>query len=366
MDSAAPIEHIPAPRASEHRKRIGFLSFGHWQPADWSHARTARDALIQTVELAVAAEELGVDGAYVRVHHFARQLSAPFPLLAAIGVRTRRIEIGTGVIDLRYENPLYMAEDAAVADQLSGGRLQLGVSRGSPEPAYRGAEAFGYVPPDGMSDGDYARAKLDLFRAAIAGAGVVAADAGGRPGAAMLPIQPQSPGLSERIWWGSGSRKTAAWVGEQGMNLMSSTLLLEDTSVPFDELLAEQIGIFREAWAAAGHARTPRVSVSRSVIPITSDLDRRLFGGDSGEDQVGWLDGALSRFGRSYTGEPDVIAEQLAKDAAVVAADTVLLTVPNQLGVEYNARLLETIARHVAPALGWSPARDEQAPAAAG
>ena len=108
------------------RKRIGFLSFGHWQEAEWSHTPTAREALVQTVELAVAAEELGIDGAFVRVHHFARQLSATFPLLSAIGVRTSRIEIGTAVIDMRYENPLYMAEEAAVADLLSGGRLQLG------------------------------------------------------------------------------------------------------------------------------------------------------------------------------------------------------------------------------------------------
>jgi alkanesulfonate monooxygenase SsuD/methylene tetrahydromethanopterin reductase-like flavin-dependent oxidoreductase (luciferase family) len=137
---------------------------------------------------------------------------------------------------------------------------------------------------------------------------------------------------------------------------MSSTLLLEDTQVPFDELQAEQIALFREAWTAAGHRRRPRVSVSRSVIPITSDLDRRLFGRDGGEDQVGFLDGAIARFGRSYTGEPDVIAAELAGDAAVRAADTVLLTVPNQLGVEYNARMLETIAREVAPAIGWTPA----------
>jgi alkanesulfonate monooxygenase SsuD/methylene tetrahydromethanopterin reductase-like flavin-dependent oxidoreductase (luciferase family) len=308
------------------------------------------------VELAVAAEELGVDGAFVRVHHFARQLSAPFPLLSAIGVRTSRIEIGTAVIDMRYENPLYMAEDAAVADLLSGGRLQLGISRGSPEPAYRGFDTFGYAPPEGMDDAEYARAKTELFRAAIAGAGVVHADAGGQPSPGLLPVQPQSPGLSERIWWGSGTRETAAWAGRQGMNLMSSTLLLEDTSVPFDQLQAEQIAGFREAWASAGHEREPRVSVSRSVIPITSDLDRSLFGRDAGQDQVGRLDGALARFGRSYTGEPDAIAAELARDAAVAAADTILLTVPNQLGVDYNARMLETIARHVAPAIGWSPA----------
>src|SRR6185437_4672093 len=199
------------------------------------------------------------------------------------------------------------------------------------------------------------REKTALFRKAVAGTGVVHADIGGRPGDAMLPVQPRSPGLADRIWWGSGSRETAAWAGEQGMNLMSSTLLLEDTQVPFDQLQAEQIELFRDAWSAAGHAREPRVSVSRSVIPITSDLDRRLFGADANEDQVGWLDGAISRFGRSYTGEPDQIADELAKDAAVQAADTILLTVPSQLGVDYNTAMLETIARDIAPAVGWSP-----------
>ena len=328
-------------------KRLGFLSFGAWHPAA-GQTNSAADAVQQTIELAVAAEEIGIDGAFVRVHHFARQLSAPFPLLAAIGARTHRIEIGTAVIDMRYENPLYMAEDAAVADLVAGGRLQLGISRGSPEPAWHGAEAFGYTV-----DADDARKKAEIFRAAIAGAGVVRADAGGRPGDVLLPIQPQSPGLSERIWWGSGTRESARWVGEQGMNLMSSTLLLEDTEVPFDQLQAEQIAIFRDAWTAAGHAGTPRVSVSRSVMPITSDIDRRLFGDDVNQDQVGWLDGALSRFGRSYTGAPDQIAAELAEDAAVRSADTLLLTVPSQLGVEYNAAMLGTIARDIAPSIGW-------------
>src|SRR5260221_620713 len=218
-------------------KRIGFLSFGAWHPGG-GLTHTGGDALRQTVELAIAAEEIGIDGASARVHLSARQLSPPFPLLAAIGVRTSRIEIGTGVIDMRYENPLYMAETAAAADLLADGRLQLGVSRGSPEPAWHGAEAFGY-----SVDHDEAREKTALFRAAIAGTGVAPADAGGRPATAMLPVQPQSPGL----------------------------------------------------------------------------------------------------------------ADDLAKDAAVQAADTVLLTVPSQLGVDYNAAMLETIAREIAPALGWSP-----------
>ncbi len=341
-------------------KRIGFLSFGHWQAAAWSRTRTAREALTQTIELAEAAEALGIDGAFVRVHHFARQLASPFPLLAAIGARTTRIEIGTGVIDMRYENPLYMAEDAAAADLISGGRLQLGISRGSPEPALNGAHAFGYLPPEGRTDADLAREKTALFRAAIAGTGVVHADPAMTGVSTLLPIQPQSAGLDHRIWWGSGSRESARWTAEQGMHLMSSTLLLEDTGVPFDELQAEQIAIFRQAWSEAGWSHEPRVSVSRSVIPIVSDEDRAYFGArrDEDRDQLGYLDGAFARFGRSYTGEPDVIAEELARDEAVRAADTLLLTVPNQLGVEWGARMLETIAREIAPAIGWHPASE--------
>src|SRR5262249_3798665 len=129
------------------------------------------------------------------------------------------------------------------------------------------------------------------------------------------------------------------------------------TQVPFDRLQAEQIELFRDAWSKAGHAREPRVSVSRTVIPITSDLDRRLFGADANEDQVGWLDGAISRFGRTYTGQPARIAAERAQDAAVLSADTLLLTVPSQLGVEYNATMLDTIGREIAPAVGWSPKR---------
>src|SRR5438034_4856069 len=162
------------------RKRIGFLSFGAWHPGG-GMTHTGADALQQTVEVAVGAEQIGIDGAFSRVHPVARPLSSPFPLLAAIGVKTSRIEIGTGVIDMRYENPLYMAETAAAADLLAGGRLQLGVSRGSPEPAWHGAEAFGY-----SVDPDEARDKTALFRAAVAGAGVAPADVGGRPSETML------------------------------------------------------------------------------------------------------------------------------------------------------------------------------------
>jgi alkanesulfonate monooxygenase SsuD/methylene tetrahydromethanopterin reductase-like flavin-dependent oxidoreductase (luciferase family) len=200
-----------------------------------------------------------------------------------------------------------------------------------------------------------ARRHTALFRAAIDGAGVAMSNPQMTGVEQPLPIEPRSPGLPDRIWWGAGTRATAVWTAEQGMNLMSSTLLTEDTGVPFDQLQAEQIRMFRDAWSEAGHEREPRVSVSRSVIPIIDDETRRYFGVRAqaeSADQVGFLDGGLARFGRSFVGEPDVIADELARDEAVQAADTVLVTVPNQLGVEFNARILESIVRDIRPALG--------------
>ena len=337
-------------------KRIGFLSFGHWTPSPHSQTRSASDALLQSIDLAVAAEQLGADGAYFRVHHFANQLSSPFPLLAAIGARTTKIEIGTGVIDMRYENPLYMAEDAGAADLISGGRLQLGISRGSPEQVIEGYRYFGYVPTEGSDHADMAREHTRVFLEVLSGQGF--AQPNPRPmfpnPPGLLRIEPHSPGLRDRIWWGAGTRATAEWTAEQGLNLMSSTLLSEDTGVPFHQLQAEQIRRFRDTWKAAGHDREPRVSVSRSIFPIVNELDRQLFWRErSSTDQVGFLDGGNARFGRTYAGEPDKLVAELAEDEAIAAADTLLLTVPNQLGVDYNAHVVESVLTHLAPELGW-------------
>ncbi|GAB3067686.1 LLM class flavin-dependent oxidoreductase [Nocardioides zeae] len=337
-------------------KKIGFLSFGHWTPSPHSQTRSASDVLLQSIELAEAAEELGADGAYFRVHHFARQLASPFPLLAAAGARTSRIELGTGVIDMRYENPLYMAEDAGAADLISGGRLQLGISRGSPEQVVDGYRYFGYGPAEGEDHADMARRHTSVFLDVLSGRGF--AEPNPRPmfpnPPGLLRVEPHSEGLRDRIWWGAGSRATAEWTARQGMNLMSSTLLTEDTGVPFHELQAEQIRLFRDAWTEAGHEREPRVSVSRSIFPLVDDRDRAYFGQDrASSDQVGIIDGGTARFGKSYAAEPDQLVEELAKDEAIAAADTLLITVPNQLGVEYNAHVIESLLTHVAPALGW-------------
>ncbi|MGW3140696.1 LLM class flavin-dependent oxidoreductase [Streptomyces sp. NPDC001139] len=338
-------------------KKIGFLSFGHWTPSPHSRTRSASDCLLQAIDLAVAAEELGADGAYFRVHHFARQHASPFPLLAAIGARTSRIEIGTGVIDMRYENPLYMAEDAGAADLISGGRLQLGLSRGSPEQVVDGWRHFGHRPPEGGTDADLARAHTERLLDVLRGEGFAEPDPSpmfaNPPG--LLRIEPHSEGLRDRIWWGSGSNATAVWAAGLGMNLQSSTLKDDESGEPLHVQQRKQIEAYHEAWRAAGHTRTPRVSVSRSIFPLVDERDRAYFGHDrDSKDQIGYIDAnTRSIFGRSYAGEPDVLVKQLAEDEAVAAADTLLLTVPNQLGVHYNAHVLDSILTHVAPELGW-------------
>jgi alkanesulfonate monooxygenase SsuD/methylene tetrahydromethanopterin reductase-like flavin-dependent oxidoreductase (luciferase family) len=338
-------------------KNIGFLSFGHWSDTRHSQTRSAADALLQAIDLAVAAEELGADGAYFRVHHFARQLASPFPLLAAIGARTSRIEIGTGVIDMRYENPLYMAEDAGAADLISGGRLQLGISRGSPEQVIDGWRYFGYAPNDDGTDADMARRHTEVLLSVLGGEGFARPNP--RPMFAnpqgLLRIEPHSEGLLERIWWGAGSNATAIWAAKSGMNLMSSTLKDDEGGAPFHVQQAAQIRAFREAWAAAGWKREPRVSVSRSVFALTTDQDRAYFGREGDDaDHIGQLGaGTRAIFGRTYAAEPDVLVGQLSEDEAIAEADTLLLTVPNQLGVDYNSHVLENILIHVAPSLGW-------------
>jgi alkanesulfonate monooxygenase SsuD/methylene tetrahydromethanopterin reductase-like flavin-dependent oxidoreductase (luciferase family) len=338
-------------------KKIGFLSFGHWTPSAQSQVRSAADSLLQSIDLAVAAEELGADGAYFRVHHFARQLGSPFPLLAAIGARTKRIEIGTAVIDMRYENPMYMAEDAGAADIIAGGRLQLGISRGSPEQVIDGWRHFGYAPRGGETEADMARRHAEVLLELLKGEGFARPNPRpmfpNPPG--LLRIEPHSEGLRDRIWWGSSSNATSKWAAQLGMNLQSSTLKDDESGEPLHVQQRKQIEAYRAAWKEAGHQREPRVSVSRSIFPLVDDRDRAYFGRDARDhDQIGYIDAnTRAVFGRSYAAEPTVLVKQLAADEAIAAADTLLLTVPNQLGVEYNAHVIQSILTLVAPELGW-------------
>lgn len=338
-------------------KKIGFLSFGHWANHPGYKARTASDTLLQSIDLAIASEQMGLDGAYFRVHHFAAQLGSPFPLLSAIGARTKKIEIGTGVIDMRYENPMYMVEEAGAADLISGGRLQLGISRGSPEQVIDGWRYFGYKPADGETDSDMGRRKALEFLDKLNGVGFAQPNPypmfPNPPG--LLRLEPHSNGLRERIWWGAASNATAEWAAEQGMNLQSSTLKFDESGKPFHVQQAEQIRMYREAWKKAGHKREPRVSVSRSIFALITDEDRYLFGQETRRaDQIGYIESdKRAIFGRSYAAEPDQLIKELAADEAIREADTLLLTIPNTLGVDYNVHVLESILKYVAPGLGW-------------
>ena len=258
---------------------------------------------------------------------------------------------------MRYENPLYMVEDAGAADLIAGGRLQLGISRGSPEQVIDGFRYFGYVPPEGKTDADMARHHTEVFLEVLLGKGFARPNPQpmfpNPPG--LLRLEPYSEGLRDRIWWGAGSNATAVWGAKLGLNLQSSTLKVVESDKPFHVQQAEQIRAFRAAWKEAGHKREPRASVSRSIFALVDDRDRAYFGGRSeDDDQIGFLgDNTRAIFGRSYAAEPDVLIEQLKKDEAIAEADTLLLTVPNQLGVDYNAHVIEAILKHVAPGLGW-------------
>ncbi|PKQ27119.1 MAG: LLM class flavin-dependent oxidoreductase [Actinobacteria bacterium HGW-Actinobacteria-4] len=337
-------------------KNFGFLSFGHWSGAPGSAHRNAGESIRGHIDLAVAAEEAGLDGAWIRVHHFEQNLSSPFALLAAMGARTSRIELGTGVINMRYENPLYMAELAATADLVSAGRLQLGLSRGSPEVVADGPGAFGFPLPAGKQPVEDAAERIAQFRHAIAGNGVAKpheSPYGHAPRLVdgLLPIQPQSPGLAERIWYGAGGIDSAKRVGELGMHLMSSTLVLEATGEPFGTVQSRQIEAFRESWREAGHEGEARVSVSRSIMPIVDDVTRTYFGGvaaqdaiGANQDQIGIIDNTRATFGKTYVGEPEKIIAELREDEGVMAADTVLVTIPSQLGLDINRITFEALA----------------------
>ena len=260
-----------------------------------------------------------------------------------------------------YENPLHLAEEAAALDLIADGRVALGISRGAPEAADRGWESFGYTGSTDPRGADIAAAKFETFLQAIQGQPMTRAAAqpymSDAAPHAPLAIEPQSEELIRHIWWGSGSRATAERTGQQGLNMMSSTLLTEANGSSFGDLQAEQIDVFREAFREAGHTHVPRVSVSRSVFPVLTDRDRVLFGAGRGGDgdQIGIIDGTRSTFGRTYVGEPDRLIEELKADAAVMSADTLLLTIPSQAGVDLNLEILQNFATHVAPALGWKP-----------
>ncbi|UBH24423.1 LLM class flavin-dependent oxidoreductase [Micrococcus porci] len=340
-------------------KNLGFLNFGHWIHRPRVGRRPvepdAKQAIDDVVQMAVDAEAAGLDGAWIRIHHFQRMFSSPFPILTAMAAHTERIHLGTGVIDLRYENPLYMAEAAATTDLLAGGRLELGVSRGSPEAARDGQAQFGYELADGQTWSDVARERGRRLLAGVRGEGIATPDlsSGWAHSSAPLRIEPHSPGLADRIWWGSGTVGSAVEAAKDGYGMLSSTLLLQDDGRPFHVQQADQIARYLEAYEAGGHTTPARTAVTRSAFVIQDHEDELYFGRDRhSRDSSGHLDGGAARSGPTYAGSAEEVAELLAADDAVQAADWVLFANPNQLGAEYNAKLFAGWAE-VWRLLGW-------------
>lgn len=338
------------------QKKLGFLNFGHFGYDRASRTVDPKAALDDQLAMTVAAEQEGLDGAWIRVHHFQWMLSAPFPTLAAMAAQTSTIELGTGVIDLRYENPLYFAEEAATTDLISDGRLQLGISRGSPEAAIDGQQQFGYTLAPGQTWNDVAQQRGQRIRDAIGGVPVATGDPNSpwSPGGAThLVTQPQSPGLLNRLWWGSGSTSSGIRAGQQGYNLLSSTLLLQDDGRPFHIQQADQLRQYQEAYAASGFDTGGQTAVTRSMFALRSVQDERMFGhAGSMQDQAGQLDGSPARSGPTYVGTVEQLAEMLSEDEAVVEADYVLFANPAQLGPERNREIFAgwvEVFKH----LGW-------------
>ncbi|WP_043055625.1 LLM class flavin-dependent oxidoreductase [Enteractinococcus helveticum] len=338
------------------QKKLGFLNFGHFGYDRATRTVDPKAALDDQLAMTVAAEEEGLDGAWIRVHHFQWMMSAPFPTLAAMAAKTSTIELGTGVIDLRYENPLYFAEESATTDLIAGGRLQLGISRGSPEAALDGQAQFGYTLEPGQTWGELAQHRGQRIRDAVGGKTVATGDPNSPwspGGATALVVQPQAAGLINRLWWGSGSTSSGITAGKQGYNLLSSTLLLQDDGRPFHVQQADQIKHYLDSYQGSGFETGGQTAVTRSMYALRSVQDERMFGhAGSTQDQAGRLEGGPARSGPTYVGHVEQLAEMLSNDQAVMEADYVLFANPAQLGPERNREIFAGWVE-VFKLLGW-------------
>lgn len=377
------------------KKKIVFISFVRWNDNESSCTKTAKDAFLQTIEMTVQAEALGVDGAFFRVHHFSDSLSSPLPLLSAIGAKTEKIEIGSGVIDLRYENPQHLAENAGATDLIMNGRLQLGLGRGAPWSAVDGWKHFGYRPKAGKSPTDMAMERAEAFLDILKGEKKIELEVP-FPDAPvnhrMARIEPHSPTLLERVWWASGSLSSAEWAAKHGLNLQSAghsggnarNAAFPDHAMPVlaDDMKKEEqenreaaryakeanpkkkpmpfagqkehIKHYLAAWQKAGHTRKPRIAVIRELVPLDSEKEKQQFDQVTEKLHTLWPNHKKARnvFEEGYKGSSDEIVELMKNDEAAMLADTIMVPVANEIGMDFNLRLLEKVVKQIAPQLG--------------
>ena len=339
-------------------RELGFLSFvpNHGGPAG------AAAALEDGLRLFETAERLGYGTGWVRGRHFEPFLTSPMTFFAAAAQRTSTIRFGTAVLGMRYEDPIRLAEDASTVDLLSGGRMQLGISTGIAGYGPILDPVFGSVD---RSFRDEAEARAARLLEVLQGEPLGSAGKGYEsiPAGADLTLQPLSPGLRDRVWWGGGSMGTAVRTAEKGLLLHCSTLNTEDTGAPFAVAQADQIAAYRERFAelqAEGRfaGRTPKVAVGRIVVPLLDDHDRAvheefLTGYASGMDDEGRpLSGTPPfRFSRVVSGSVAEITETLLADPAVRTTDELVITLPANGDAASHERILRIVAEEVAPAV---------------
>ncbi|MFD1271360.1 LLM class flavin-dependent oxidoreductase [Streptomyces kaempferi] len=334
------------PQTSTPLRKLGFLTIGLFDEAD------PRRGHESTLEIIALGERLGFDSAWVRHRHLQYGISSPVAVLAAASQRTSRIELGTAVIPVGWENPLRLAEDLATVDLLSGGRLNPGVSVGPPMhfdqvrhalyPDTAEAEDFGYGRVERL---------LDFVR------GTPATDFSGVEGIEVFSdrVQPQAPGLGDRMWYGGGSLRSARWAGEHGMNLLTSSVVKAEESEDFAEVQLSHIRTFR-----AHHPDRDRARVSQGLVVIPTDSA-------TPEQRKKYEEYARGRTPRTATpqgparmmfapdlvGTSDEIAERLYAHAAFQEVDEVAFALPFTFAHEDYVQILTDMAHRLGPALGW-------------
>ncbi|MFJ9543302.1 LLM class flavin-dependent oxidoreductase [Streptomyces sp. NPDC101225] len=340
------------PPTSRPLRKLGFLTIGLFDEAD---PRRGHESTLEIIEL---GERLGFDSAWLRHRHLQYGISSPVAVMAAASQRTSRIELGTAVIPLGWENPLRLAEDLATADILSGGRVNPGVSVGPPMHYGQVKEAL-YPDTGDAEDFSYTRVRrlLDFVR------GGSATGFSGVEGFEVFSdrVQPHSPGLGRRMWYGGGSLGSARWAGEQGMNFLTSSVVkAEETEGPAFDFAEIQLSHIRAFRARHPDGEAARVSQGLVVIPTDSASPRQ---------RAGYEEYAARRTPRTTTPQgparllfaPDVvgtseeIAERLHAHAAFREVDEVAFALPFTFRHEDYVQILTDMATKLGPALGWKP-----------
>ncbi|GAA4749786.1 LLM class flavin-dependent oxidoreductase [Nocardioides endophyticus] len=328
--------------------RLGFLTIGLFDPGD---PAAGHESTLRIIEL---GEELGFDNAWLRHRHLQYGISSPVAVLAAASQRTSRIELGTAVTPLGWENPLRLAEDWATVDVLSGGRLNPGLSVGPP---MRYDEVRGALYPDAGDLEDFSYERVERLLRLVRGE--PASPFRGRAGIEDFSdrVEPHSPGLASRIWYGAASLGSARWAGEQGLNLLTSSVVKAEESEDFEEVQLSQIRAFRAAHPLDGAAR-----VSQGLVVIPTD-------GASADQRARYTAYAESRLARTsepqgpgrlmfapdIVGTSDDVAERLNAHAAFREVDEVAFALPFTFEEADYVQILTDMATRLGPALGWQP-----------